>query len=59
MTQKEFSKKVKEILDDYNTPIGATEGDMIKYKTLRIVELSETSSINDLTPIRRKNEYKS
>lgn len=40
ITQKEFSAKVKEILDDYNTPIGATEGDMIRYKTHRIMELS-------------------
>jgi len=47
MTQKEFSNKVKEILDDYNTPIGATEGDMIKYKTHRIMELSQEPIIED------------
>ena len=41
MTQKEFGEKVREILDDCNTPIGATEGDMIKFKTHRIMELAK------------------
>jgi hypothetical protein len=41
LTQREFSKKVREILDDYTTPIGATEGDMIRFKTHRIMELAK------------------
>ena len=49
LTQKEFAKKVKEILDDYETPIGATEGDMIKFKTHEIMKLANI-------PIDRRNE---
>ena len=41
ISQKEFAEKVREIIDDNNTPIGATEGDMIRFKTHRIMELAK------------------
>ncbi len=40
-TQKEFAEKVRIIIDDYDTPIGATEEDMVKFKARRIMELAK------------------
>ena len=41
LTQREFAEKVKKIIDNHDTPIGATEGDMIRFKTHEIMRLAE------------------